>query len=183
MKVNVLGIVSAHFRTLRSYRTGKRTFSDSVIFIVAPFLLGGCAAGARVSFGPDTLNGLLSAFSIFAGLLLNLLVLILGFSGTPKYLGLDQASAERRGFLSEVNDNLAYSILLSILVVVACITVLSMENAATDTNLHQLTKHPAVTLLMTVLVSNFVLTMLLVLKRVHAVLSDDFKRPSLKKSA
>ena len=177
-KINIMAIVSSHVGTLRNYRTGKISASDFFVFAIVPLAVAGVTGWYGISFTTDVLNGLLQAFSIFAGLLLNLLVLVCGFSGTSKFSGTDQASAERRVFLSEVNDNLSFSIVVSLAVVVLCVAVLGLEARKPDW-----ARHPLITSIVVALVGNFVLTLLLVLKRVHALLSDDFKRPSLRKSA
>jgi len=43
--------------------------------------------------------------------------------------------------------------------------------------------HPLVSIILAILLGNFILTLLMILKRIHILLSTEFERPSLKKSA
>ena len=73
-KINILRIID-DFSTLRDYRTGRLSISDLALFLGVPFALGGAVWWWHFNFDANVLNGMLAAFSIFAGLLLNLLVL------------------------------------------------------------------------------------------------------------
>lgn len=137
----------------------------------------------RFSFKADVLIGILSAFSIFAGLLLNLLVLICGLAGNQRFGGSDAAAETRRRFLKEIHENLSFSILISISIVVLSLIAISVMRFLEQTPGQILTTHPVVTFLLTSLLINFVLTLLMILRRIHVLLSLEFERPSMKRAS
>jgi len=177
-KINVSIIVRDHFSTLRDYRSGKLSAGDLFLFFGLPLALGLLAWWENFSFDTDILNGMLAAFSIFAGLLLNLLVLVCTFAGNPRFIGSDAATVTRRRTILEVHENLSFSILVSIALVVVALTGLC-EIKYTGAK----ASHPLVSITLAILLGNFILTLLMILKRIHILLSTEFERPSLKKSA
>src|ERR1044071_7545092 len=74
-KIDVTGIVEEHANSLVDLRDGQRSWSDAALFAGLP--IAGAAfltwGGARLT--PDGVSVLISALSVFAGLLFNLLVL------------------------------------------------------------------------------------------------------------
>src|SRR5260370_10790690 len=120
-KINISLIIRDHFSTLRNNRSGKLSTSDFLLFIGTPVILGMLCWWANFNFDTVILNGMLAAFSIFAGLLLNLLVLVCTFAGNPRFIGSDAATVTRRRTILEVHENLSFSILISIAVVVVAL--------------------------------------------------------------
>jgi hypothetical protein len=177
-KINVLKIVTDHFSTLRDYRNGKLSFSDLALFLGLPLALGAIVWWQHFNFDANVLNGMLAAFSIFAGLLLNLLVLVCSFAGNPRFIGADAATLTRRRLILEIHENLSFSILVAIAVVVLSLAGLCQMKYARATD-----SHPVLSICAAVLLGNFVLTLLMVLKRIHILLSTEFERPSIRKSA
>jgi hypothetical protein len=181
-KINVFRIISDHFATLRDYRTGKTSAMDIVLFVLLPLFAAVITWWTGFNFDSSVLNGMLSAFAIFAGLLLNLLVLLCGFAGNPRFIGTDPATVTRRRLVREMHDNLSFSILMAIAVVglaLAGMCAIKYGKTATftpDTN-------PIMSALLTIILVNFVLTLLMILKRIHVLLSAEFERPSLRKTA
>jgi hypothetical protein len=177
-KINVLKIVTDHFSTLRDYRDGKLSLSDIALFIGLPFALGAIVWWKHFNFDASVLNGMLAAFSIFAGLLLNLLVLVFSFAGNPRFIGSDAATVTRRRLILEIHENLSFSILVAI-----AVAVLSLAGLCQLKYAHASDSHPLLSISVAVLLGNFVLTLLMVLKRIHVLLSTEFERPSIRKSA
>jgi hypothetical protein len=177
-KLNVSGIVKEHFDTLYDYRTGRRSVGEIVVFVGLPVALGAAGVWKAFRFDTNVLNGMLAAFAIFAGLLLNLLMLAWGFVVDPRFSGADAGAQLRRRFLREIHQNLSFAILVSIAVVVLSLAGLFFTKDPRSEG----TPWP-LTFLLHVLLANFVLTLLMVLKRIHSLLSEEFKRPSVRKSA
>jgi hypothetical protein len=174
-KLNVWKIIRDHFSTFRNYATGERSVGDFVIFLGLPLAIASVVLWRDINFKPSVLGGMLSAFSIFAGLLLNLLLLICGFTGDQRFAGTDAATTTRRNFLREVYFNLAFSILVAIgIVALTLATIAVVDDHGT---------YRTVTFVLTFLIAQFVLTIVMVLQRIHTLLAFEFQRPGLRKSA
>jgi hypothetical protein len=181
-KINILNIVRDHFSTFHEHDQRGPSQDDYLLFLGVPLVSAlFVVLILKFSFDSGILNSLLAAFSIFAGLLLNLLMLICAFTGSDKFAGFDAVSATRREFLREIHKNLSFSILVSIAVVVLALVGLGEIRYRPE---HDAGNYPAVTFLLTFLIGNFILTMLMVLKRIHVLLSFEFGGPrASKKSA
>ncbi len=177
-KLNVFDIVTEHFNTLYDYRTGRRSVPEFLVFVGTPVLFGVLGTWKSFRFDTNVLNGMLAAFAIFAGLLLNLLMLAWGFVVDPRFSGADAAAQVKRRFLREIHQNLSFAILVSIAVVVLSLTGLFFTKNPKSEG----TPWP-LTFILHMLLANFVLTLLMVLKRIHDLLGEEFKRPSIRKSA
>jgi hypothetical protein len=182
VKLNVLAIIADHFATLYDARTGKRSITDWFVFVCLPIIIGAVAVYVNFSFRQTSLSGMLSAYSIFFGLLVNLLVLAIGFMGGDRLSTLDAATTTRRLIVKEFYYNIAFAILLSIANVLcdmACLAIIgdrSNKGSPLGTNRVE-------TFFVSTLSAAFLLTLLIVLKRIHLILSYEFNRPTLKKSA
>jgi hypothetical protein len=174
MKINVSRIVVAQIRTLRNNATQAYSVSDLVLFFAFPILLAGAGAYYGWKFNGEVLNALLAAFSIFAGLLLNLLILVYTLSSQTEHP--PALAKARMNLVKELHDNIAYSILVSIVIVVVSIV------AVAHLNMHEKPGEPAftaqwVTGLIIFLTTNFVLTLLMILKRIYIMLNQAIDKP------
>lgn len=176
-KINVWRIIVGHFESLRDFGDPRVSLADVLFFFGVPLVVSaaGLLLGWRLYI--DALNALLAAFAIFAGLLLNLLILIYTFSADSTH---PSALARIRGlFVRELHNNISFSILLSIaIVVVALVAVaeLKMQSAGTPES-----TGPVLTFLLVYLTSNFVLTLLMILKRIHTMLNRELETPAVRK--
>ena len=153
---------------------------DLLLFYGVPTLLGALGWYYGWKFNADVLNALLAAFSIFAGLLLNLLILVYTFSSQTEH---PTAMAKNRTMVKELHDNIAYSILVSIvLVVVTMITVahLKMHERPPEVAF----TGPWVTGTVIFLTLNFILTLLMSnLKRIYIMLDQTIGKPFISKKS
>jgi hypothetical protein len=164
VKVDVRDIISDHVNTLVNFATGKRSRADLILFFVLPVLVGGGMAAVDVLLKGSTADGLLSALAIFAGLLFNLLILIHGLlrsaTDAPRF-------REEKRLIQEIYANISYAILVSLVAIVVLVACLfpgprwAWVVGSTTTY---------------ALIINFLLTMLMVLRRVHIVLRLEFDR-------
>ncbi|HEX9221987.1 MAG TPA: hypothetical protein VF860_01520 [Candidatus Acidoferrales bacterium] len=174
MKINISRIVAAQVRTLRNNATQTYSVFDLVLFFVFPILLGVAGAYYGWKFNGEALNALLAAFSIFAGLLLNLLILVYTLSSQTEHPPV--LAKARLGLVKELHDNIAYSILVSIVIVVVSMV------AVAHLNMHEKQGEPAFTArwvagLIIFLTTNFVLTLLMILKRIYIMLNQAIDKP------
>jgi len=163
-KVDVTPIVRGHLDTLVNARTGKPTFAERMFFFGLPLILGLALCVLRFAFRLDAVNGFLNSFAILTGLLLNLLVLVFSLSATA-----ERSQVVRRQILKEVFTNVCYCILLAIGVVSTALVDLgymkSVNGASTG---------PTSTFLLSALTMHFVISLLMVMKRMFKLISSEF---------
>ncbi len=167
-KVNIWLIVSDHVSTLRNYANNKVWIGDILLFLLTPI-----AAALLLTFvlrfelNIDAINALITSLSVFSALLFNLLLLIYDIlrkeSGGPTQANL------RRKFLSQIYANISFSILVAV-ISIALLLLLFIE-----TRLPYFTL--ALNLVIYFLVINFILTLLMILKRVHILLASEINPP------
>ena len=177
-KINVTDILRDHLLTLLDVRNQQVSKSDVFLFFGSPLLVGAAGWYFHLKFNYDGLTTILTAFSIFAGLLLNLLVVLLAFADRP-----DSAASllqVRRQLVRELNTNISFAILVSLCVVmVSLVAVFWLAGKPAD----QKIMSAPTTAILVALLANFVLTLLMILKRIYVVLDEAFRSRSLKKSA
>lgn len=175
MKIDVGRIVVAHIRTLRDSQSSKISLLDMAVFFGVPVLAGAGTVVFRWGFNSDVLIALLTAFSIFAGLLLNLLILVYTFSTQANH---PSALAKVRGELvKELHDNIAYSILVSIVLVVLSIVAIAYMNTFAPPK----PTNRWVSATIAFMTANFVLTLLMVLKRIYIMINREIDKPAINK--
>ena len=172
-KINVSQIIADHFHTLRDITAEKTSVWDVLLFFGLPFL-----AAVLILFGLGThidraaSNILITSLSVFSGLLLNLLLLIYDLVAREEQeAGANQKPGHRVLLLREIFANISYSILVSVF----CVAILLI--AYLDIGTGFFLKFFSFSVYF--LVIQFLLTMFMVLKRVHVLLSIPFLRPTL----
>jgi hypothetical protein len=180
VKLNVWRMVSDHFSTLYDYRTGKRNPWEWGAFILIPLMAGISTVSAGVEFKQTALSGMLTAYSIFAGLLLNLLILAAGLVNNDRLAATDASTVTRKTLLKELYFNLSFGILVSIVNVILAMSALVFVGDVTK-NGKAIGTGPIFTFLIASMSSLFLVGLLMILKRIHAVLGNEFARPGLRK--
>jgi hypothetical protein len=179
-KINVIPIILGHVKTLQDNSTGRISVQDTSFFFGLPFLLAAIAFYCRWSLSVDALNAVLASFAIFAGLLLNLLILVYTFSSDTVQ---PSALAKVRGtVIRELHDNISYAVLISIIIVVLALAAIGKlrisDGQATS---HYTDRYMSFFIIYFTL--NFVLTLLMILKRIHKILSQRFDQYHLRSKA
>ncbi|SDP08900.1 hypothetical protein [Phyllobacterium sp. OV277] len=177
-KINVLSIIICHLKSLCDDK-GKFFLGDIVTFYVMPIFLGVASVFLGWQMPEKALELSISVFSIFAALLLSVQVALYGVSLRPiakpedpkKLKDFEQQKAFRRALLRELNDNISYLILLSV-VTVTITLILFFFNA------------PRVigSGLAIALYCHFFLTLLMVIKRASIVFSREYEGSDLSNS-
>lgn len=142
-KVDIRPIIYSHWRTLPTLNSRAASIEDFFIFYGLPLVAAILFAWfSGVGIGPKTSQlsvdtkideVLISAFSIFAGLMLNIQVFLLGYRMTvksesrkysskaeipPEEAALTTVKRERKEeFFEQLFSNISYSILVSLLLV------------------------------------------------------------------
>jgi hypothetical protein len=178
-KIDVIPLVARHLDSLRDHSTGERSWSDVVLFFGIPLTISAVAFYFSWLITLESLNSVLGAFAIFAGLLFNLLLLIYTFSTDEHPKSLARVRGE---LILELHDNIAYSVLVSIFIVLLALlgTALLKHNDGI-VNPGRVGRY--LTAVITFLIANFFLTLLMILKRIHTMLRNKLDKPNLRKAS
>src|SRR5690606_11291152 len=144
--------------TFRDESTGKLSKTDFAVMLGIPVALGIGAYLLCFEIPDQYVGTLISVFAIFSGLLFNVLVLIYSFSG-------DDFSGDketRDELLKQSFSNISFSILISLLIVVVLPITLFIDG----------TGGRILECFALALSANFFLSLLMVLKRMHILLSN-----------
>lgn len=157
-KIDLTKVILDHLETLRDMR-GKIVLSDIFVFFGIPVLVAAVIWFSNVTFEDGFVNLLVTSLSIFAALLFNLLLLIYDIIRKPEV-----GRKIKTKFLKEIFSNISYSIMVSILTVIL-LMILNYDIKAIN---------GIIQVLVTFLAVNFILTLLMILKRVHFLLAKEF---------
>nr|WP_314095178.1 hypothetical protein [uncultured Shinella sp.] len=160
-KIDLRAIVHDHFATFKDEATGKNSILDFVVMVGLPVVvaIGSAIAGFHV---PDEHVGtLISAFAIFGGLLFNVLVLIYSFSS-----GAETPDVIREKLVQQSFANISFAVMTSLLAVMLLVLLLFVGGLGQS----------IVESIIYFVGLNFILTMLMVLKRMHILLRGKFGR-------
>ncbi|MQW00712.1 hypothetical protein GHK46_26355 [Sinorhizobium medicae] len=173
-KINVSSIVAAHTNTLRDDK-GHLQFLDVATFFVLPVLLGGLMAVMCWQVPEKALELSISVFSIFAALLLSVQVALYSVSlreiaepeDQRKKKDFEDRQKLRKILIKELNDNVSYLILLSVVTVTVTLALF-------------FTASPRIwgSAIAVALYSHFLLTILMVIKRASIVFSREYEQAS-----
>lgn len=190
-RISVKHIVFSHLRTLSDANSNSVNASDIWLFFGTPALI---TVLLMILFGlnvnSELGNALFTGLAIFAGLLFNLLVLVYDIvSREDRNFNTEEPRRRNRRVrtLREVFDNVSYAILVAL----AIVFLIGVLNLAFNTGLfsgnitwvcnrvailcrYNVGKWLLDFLILTLSI-NFVLTLLMVLRRVHLLLSSEFR--------
>jgi di/tricarboxylate transporter len=169
-KINVADIIGDHFDTLRDYDTKGRNIGDITLFYVIPFIVAVVLAVLKIDLHKDLVNLLVTALSVFAALLFNLLLLV--YDVIKKTGDATNLEKLKREYLKEIYTNISYSIFVSILSIIFLLTSLLNFGAIKS---FCCTSEVRTTLMIAAffLLVNFLLTLFMILKRIHVLLSKE----------
>ena len=82
--------------------------------------------------------------------------------------------------MKELHDNIAFSVLVSISIVIA--TLVGVAQLKMKDPQNPVHTGPILTFILIYLTANFVLTLLMILKRIHILLSIEIEQPAMRKA-
>ena len=172
MKINVTSIIVDHFQTLRDAQRNKLSAADIFLFYFIPIIAGALGLFAEFTIRADAYNASITFFGIFIALLLNIQVGMFAIFQRKWEISSDirvaaiqqEVLVERKTLLTELNANISYLILVS------CVSLVASF-------LFYLEKWewgfaPSLTL---ALYLHFLLTLLMVVKRAHALFHKEYR--------
>jgi len=166
MKLSISRIVLDHYKTFYDYRTKKTSINDYIVQVALPIIMGvGVGFFLKVNIDDGFANIIITSLSIFAGLLLNLLILIYTVSRSTKD---DEVKAK---LFLELIANISYGILVAIIMLGLVILIrIAEELGKQDINWATCVEYFGIVLW--ILLGQFVLTLFMILKRVYVVLKS-----------
>lgn len=170
-KINILGIVKDHIATMKNHDTEKTRYFDLIVFFYVPILISSVIFQFCPILGNGIPNALLISLSVFTALMLNLLMLIFNIMQNTKNNHVDSEKGNKKikiDFLKEIYYNISFSILISLCsVIILILYSIGVFEISIDIKL-------IFTLLTYYLIFIFILTIFMILKRVHVLISKEF---------
>jgi hypothetical protein len=162
-KLNIFGIIFAHFGTFVHQRTRVKSISDFVIFLGFPLFIGIIAFRTQLTVSENAICILVTSLSIFAALLFNLLLLTYDII-KRKNGGIEE---QKSRFLKEIYANISFAILNSLFAVIALLLLLFVQK--------DVFWQKVIISSSAFLIALFLLTMLMILKRIYSLLGKEFE--------
>ena len=186
-KINPISIFQGHGSTLVNATDGKRSLVDITVFYIVPIIFGIAAWFFVANISDEIINILVNCSAIFIGLLLNLLVLVYDQKNRFKKGSNSDNSVEewnagsaRVRLLHELYYNISYSILIAIVLLLTSLAHIGFKDIELGpfdikqfTGLEFIPREDITSPIITFLGLNFVLTLMMVLKRFHTLLTTD----------
>jgi len=172
MNINVTSIARDHLETLYDSRTNRASFTDFLIFYVAPTTVAVASYYFQMKLDADAYNISVTFFGIFIALILNIQVAMFSIfqrkweipSDKRVAASMADTLANRKKLLIELNANPSYLILVCCVALV--LSLLSFIKTFDNCFV------PAV---MVFLYGHFLLTLLMVVKRAHALFHKEYR--------
>jgi hypothetical protein len=168
---------------LENYHTSKVHFPDIFLFFVFPLLIAFFLTSLQVLLNDAIANALITSFSVFAALLFNLLLLVYDITGKSSTLNISQSAElaeklkKKKEILRQIYINVSFSILISVVEVILLILFFLKIKTCILWNLNicfLLKMPPFLSFSIYYLTGLFVLTMLMILKRIYKLLKTEF---------
>lgn len=158
--------------TLKKSASERLCFSDVLVLLILPAVMALVLANF-FDLTNDLVNGVVTAASIFAGLLLNLLVLVYTVLSRQRANPSSKLESDKRkifnDILNETFANISFCILISVVLVVACLLYYIKGGVFPFGNRY----------LIYFLIFELIVTLLMILKRIHNLfeheISNDVK--------
>ncbi len=174
-KINVLSIIKDHILTLKNYRTGNVHYPDIILFFLIPFLISIVLVSFQILLNDGIANILITSFSIFAALLFNLLLLVYDIAGKSNSLS---ANKESRISLQEIYINISFCILISVVSIVILISSFFKIKYCLFLGFNICSLQWVISFAAYYFSILFVLTLLMILKRIYILLANEFGNSS-----
>lgn len=171
-KINCISIIKRHINTLRDQR-GRFLWTDVILFYLAPILIGMIAVFfLELRADNNVIELSVTVFSIFTALLFSVQVTIYSVSLRPlakpddpkKNKLFDSISSDRSNLIKELNDNISYLILLSVIIVSASLFIFIGKSYGEAVSLFVFWNY-----------IHFLMTIMMVIKRASIVFSREYE--------
>ncbi|MBW3521347.1 MULTISPECIES: hypothetical protein [unclassified Chryseobacterium] len=172
-RININKIIIAHYKSLSNLNDRKIAINDLIIFILFPFLIAIVLIYYNISIKSQVAN-LITALSILAGFLFNLLAIIHSSLGKIRdeirQQNLEENSLKYK-FANEIHANISYNILIAILTIVTL--VVSGLNIEFNNKALKYISFCFLNSICYFLLIHFLLTLVMILNRVYILLDKE----------
>lgn len=180
-KINVQGIITGHIDTLKDGATGKSSLIDLVVFFTIPLIIAVAFSFFEVNLSQGVASLLVNFGAIFTALLLSVLVLVYDQANKLRESkGEDVISKLRSSLLGELYYNISYAVLVSIFLVMVCLLHSIVHGAVSEFVVPFFQINFSLdygvyffTPLSAFLTVNVVLTIVMIVKRMHTLLTTE----------
>lgn len=177
-RINIFPIIRDHFKTLYDHRPGvqKQPFAWGAFFgfFGIPLVCGIALYYFGIKLGDPIRNGLLTALTLLAGLMLNLQAIAYSMIGNNKRGDKQQLFSDA---LRDTCSNISYSVLVAILSIVFLILPSTVDPKSLMQNIQWIAKPLTAFLQVNLyfLLLNTVLTLCMILRRIHILMMEEIK--------
>ena len=174
-KINIYEIAKGHFDTLRD-SDGKRSYIDLFTFILIPLAFGVVSALLSFNLNKDLSSLLVNFGSIFTALLLSVLVLVYDQeSKLEDRKDKDGFYNSKKVLLNQLYYNISYSILCSVALVLLCFVhsvILGLQSSFSLLSHAFTIRYDMlfITPFVVIVTTNLFLNIIMIVKRMHALL-------------
>lgn len=165
-KVNVSKILTDHIGTFRRFQSRKYRPLDFMLFFGLPLVVASSAIAAGFCFPLSLISVVATALSICTALLLNLLLLAYNIIRNAPQPNSAQAEKTGEQLLREIYSNIAFAIVVAIALIVIVVTF----GVIGDGNIYAALSFSFGIYYLGILT---LLTLLMLLKRIYALLSNE----------
>lgn len=172
-RINIIKIIKAHYKTLRSLNGKGIQFADIILFILFPFGTGILLIYYNVSIKSQVAN-LVTALSILAGFLFNLLAVIHTSLGKIKSRITDKSEQKKSLkfiFANEIHSNISYNIIVALFLIIFLVIYafdIKFDNPYCSCYFDKILNFICIFLLV-----NFILTLFMILNRIYILLDKE----------
>lgn len=172
-RIDIRKIIIAHYRSLSSLNSKGTSYSDIFLFIIVPILISFGLTYSNISIQNQVPN-LITAMSILAGFLFNLLAIIHTSLGKIKQRVKnknDKKNLIKFRFANEIHANISYNILVALFLIIVLVIF------AFDIKSNNITFNcvfiKSLNFICLFLLSQFLLNLLMILNRIYILLDKE----------
>lgn len=172
-KINLTRIVSDHTKTLINQNKKQSTFDDYFTFLIIPISISFILVYFGFFLDLNMVSLICTSLSIFVGLLLNIIVLLFDLVSKDQYPNKTQ-------LLKEMLSNISFTIVLSVLCILFSFPCLIDHDITT--NMYGVFPYCKAALIWIFhlfeyfLLAEFLMTLLMILKRMYALFADEIEK-------
>ena len=163
-KFNVGEIIFGHFKTLKDTGKNKVSIIDILSFYIFPVLVSIIGIYFCFNISKEMVSLLVNFGAIFTALLLSVLVLVYDQENKINQTDDDSLKTIKKNLLNQLYYNICYCIVISIVLVVVCLLHAVFNSIFVSINIYLITP------LIIMVLMNLILTILMIVKRMHVLL-------------
>ena len=160
-------VIKGHYNTLRSYRTEKIEFSSVFVNLLLSFFIAFGFIYFSVFIRPTVFFDLIFTFSILSILPVNMMILLNNILTRERTKDLDRIDQKKIRLITETLSNIQFCLLTSISIVIVALIMFILP---TDISFYSYIDMPG-SFIIYYMTFVFFITLFMVLKRIHAILS------------